>query len=111
MNKAGTLTPGAEAPQARRSYKDSLFRMLFRDRSQLLSLYNAVNRTSYTDPEALTIVTLENAVYMNMKNDVAFLIGFELNLYEHQSTWNPNMPLRSLLYVAREYQMLLKDET
>lgn len=111
MNKVGTLTPGAEAPQARRSYKDSLFRMLFRDRSQLLSLYNAVNRTSYTDPEALTIVTLENAVYMNMKNDVAFLIGFELNLYEHQSTWNPNMPLRSLLYVAREYQMLLKDET
>ncbi len=111
MNRIRNSVTGPEAPRAQRSYKDSLFRMIFRDRNHLLSLYNAVNQTAYTDPDALTIVTLENAVYMNMKNDVAFLIGFELNLYEHQSTWNPNMPLRDLFYVAREYQMLLKDET
>ena len=92
---------GPVKPAARRDYKDSVFRMLFRDRTNLLSLYNAVNQTSYTDPEELTVITLENAVYMNMKNDVAFLMDFRLNLYEHQSTWNPNMLLRDLIYVAR----------
>ena len=86
-----------------KKHKDTLFRMLFSSRENLLSLYNAVNGTHYTDPTALKVVTLENAVYMNMKNDQAFLLDFHLNLYEHQSTWNPNMPLRFLLYVAKEY--------
>ena len=63
----------ARLPKPRRDYKDTLFRLLFRDRNRLLSLYNAVNGTSYNSPEDLTVVTLENAVYMNMKNDVAFL--------------------------------------
>ena len=85
--------------------------MLFRDRTNLLSLYNAVNQTSYTDPEELAVITLENAVYMNMKNDVAFLMDFRLNLYEHQSTWNPNMPLRNLFYAAKEYQVLTRDQS
>lgn len=97
--------------QARRNHKDTLFRMLFSSPENLLSLYNAVNGTHYTDPAALKIVTLENAVYMNMKNDQAFLLDFHLNLYEHQSTWNPNMPLRFLLYVAKEYQMLVRNQT
>ena len=78
----------------RRDYKDALFRMIFNDKEALLSLYNAVGNTSYTDASQLQIVTLENAVYMNIKNDLAFLLNMELNLYEHQSTWNPNMPLR-----------------
>ena len=60
-------------PKPRRDYKDTLFRLLFQDRDRLLSLYNAVNGTSYDSPEELTVVPLENAVYMNMKNDVAFL--------------------------------------
>ena len=101
----------ARLPKPRRDYKDTLFRLLFRDRNRLLSLYNAVNGTSYNSPEDLTVVTLENAVYMNMKNDVAFLVDFQLNLYEHQSTWNPNMPLRNLFYVAKEYQTLTRDES
>ena len=63
----------ADKIQARRDHKDTLFRMLFSSRENLLSLYNAVNGTHYTDPTALKVVTLENAVYMNMKNDVAFL--------------------------------------
>ena len=94
-----------------KKHKDTLFRMLFSSRENLLSLYNAVNGTHYTDPTALKVVTLENAVYMNMKNDQAFLLDFHLNLYEHQSTWNPNMPLRFLLYVAKEYQMLIRNQT
>ena len=82
------------------NYKDSLFRMLFKDKENLLSLYNALNKTDYTDVEGLEITTLENAVYMNYKNDVSFVFDFELMLYEHQSTVNPNMPLRDLFYVA-----------
>ena len=101
----------ARLPKPRRDYKDTLFRLLFRDRNRLLSLYNAVNGTSYNSPEDLTVVTLENAVYMNMKNDAAFLVDFQLNLYEHQSTWNPNMPLRNLFYAAKEYQTLTRDES
>ena len=49
-----------------RNYKDTIFRMLFSDRKNLLSLYNAINGTSYMNPEELEIVTLENAIYMGM---------------------------------------------
>ena len=60
-----------------RNYKDTVFRMLFQDKAHLLELYNAVNQTAYENPEELEIVTLENAVYLGMKNDVAFLIEFQ----------------------------------
>ena len=86
--------------KAQRNYKDSIFRMLFKDKENLLSLYNALNKTDYTDVSGLEITTLENAVYMNYKNDVSFVFDFELMLYEHQATVNPNMPLRDLFYVA-----------
>ena len=97
--------------KVRRDHKDTLFRMIFSTRENLLSLYNAVNHSHYTDASELEIVTLKNAVYMNMKNDQAFLLDMQLNLYEHQSTWNPNMPLRFLMYVAKEYQMLVRNQT
>ena len=90
-----------------RNYKDTVFRMLFSDRKNLLSLYNAVSGTHYEDPEKLEIVTLENAIYMGMKNDLAFIIDTDLFLYEHQSTYNPNMPLRDLFYISSEYQKLV----
>ena len=93
-----------EKAPVRRNYKDTLFRMIFREKEQLLSLYNAVNGTQYTNAEELEIVTLENAIYMNMKNDLAFILDVSLNLYEHQSTFSPNMPLRNLFYVSRELQ-------
>ena len=85
--------------------------MLFSDRKNLLSLYNAINGSRYTDPEELEIVTLENAIYMGMKNDLAFIIDTGLFLYEHQSTYNPNMPLRDLLYISAEYQKLVDDKS
>lgn len=68
--------------------------MLFSEKEALLSLYNAVNGSNYTDADALEIVTLENAIYMGMKNDLAFILDMNLYLYEHQSTINPNIPLR-----------------
>ena len=97
--------------KVKRNHKDTLFRMIFSTRENLLSLYNAVNHSHYTDASELEIVTLKNAVYMNMKNDQAFLLDMQLNLYEHQSTWNPNMPLRFLMYVAKAYQMLVRNQT
>ena len=90
-----------------RNYKDTVFRMLFSDRKNLLSLYNAVSGAHYDDPKKLEIVTLENAIYMGMKNDLAFIIDTDLFLYEHQSTYNPNMPLRDLFYISSEYQKLV----
>ena len=90
-----------------RNYKDTVFRKLFSDRRNLLSLYNAINGTAYTDETKLEIVTLENAIYMGMKNDLAFIIDTNLFLYEHQSTYNPNMPLRDLFYISGEYQKLV----
>ena len=85
----------------RRDYKDTVFRMLFSDRKELLALYNAVNDTSYTNPDDLEITTLENAIYMTVKNDVSCVLDMRLAIYEHQSTVNPNMPLRDLDYVTK----------
>lgn len=81
-----------------RKYKDRLFRLIFQNKNDLLSLYNALNGSHYTDTDELEIRTLENAVYLGYKNDLSFLINNTLNLYEHQSTMNPNMPLRGLIY-------------
>lgn len=94
-----------------REYKDTIFRMLFSDKQNLLSLYNAMNGTGYNQPEALEIVTLENAIYMNMKNDLAFILDFHLYLYEHQASYNPNMPLRDFFYISNEYQMLVDKKS
>lgn len=85
-------------------YKDSLFRFIFKDKEALLTLYNAVNESDYTDPEALEIYTMEDFVYMNMKNDLSFLIDWNMNVFEHQSTYNPNMPLRGFLYMAAAFK-------
>ena len=98
-------------PEANRKYKDTIFRWLFSDRENLLSLYNAVTGKHYTDADALEVVTLESAVYLGMKNDVAFVVDMRLYLCEHQSTYNPNIPLRNLFYIASEYQILVKDRS
>ena len=94
---------------ANRTYKSRIFAMLFSDRNELLKLYNAINGTSYDDPDLLQINILENAVYMSMQNDVSFIIELGLNLYEHQSTHSPNLPVRYLLYVADVYSDYTKD--
>lgn len=93
-----------------RLYKDTVFRMLFREKKRLLGLYNAVSGRDYKDPEKLDAVMLESAVYLGMKNDLAFIIDMKLYLMEHQSTVNPNMPLRFLQYVAAEYEKLTVSE-
>lgn len=56
------------------------------------------------------MVTLENAIYLSMKNDVAYVLHDELFLYEQQSTKNANMPLRCLFYASDTYSVLVKDK-
>ena len=91
-----------------RKYKDTVFRMLFSDKERLLELYNAVSGKNHNNADELEIVTLENAVYMGMKNDLAFLLNMNIYLYEHQSTVNPNMPLRDLFYITSEFSELVE---
>ncbi|MCI6594301.1 MAG: hypothetical protein MSJ87_03470 [Firmicutes bacterium] len=95
-----------------RRYKDRLFYALFgsEERKRLtLELYNAINQTDYDNPNDLQLNTIEDVVYMGMKNDVSFLLASDLNMYEQQSTWNPNMPLRCFLYAAHALEKYLYD--
>lgn len=88
-----------------RTYKDTLFRRLFgteRYKDNTLSLYNALGG-SCENPDELTFTTIDGVIYMGRKNDVSFLVDGELILWEHQSTVNPNMPLRGLIHLAQLY--------
>ncbi|MDO4555614.1 MAG: hypothetical protein Q4B70_10750 [Lachnospiraceae bacterium] len=100
MNKNSNRTLSDEQPAVNKNHKDRLFRFIFQDKASLLMLYNALNGTNYQNPDDLEINTLENAVFLSMKNDLSFLIYGVLNLYEHQSSQNPNMPLRNLIYTV-----------
>ena len=104
-----TNTNTTETLTVNRTFKSTVFIMLFEDRKNLLELYNAITGKDYADPELLEINTLENAIYMTMKNDLSFLIDGRLSLYEHQSTKNPNLPLRFLLYISRLYSKIIRD--
>ena len=86
-----------------RQHKDRIFCMIFgyeKYKGNLLDLYNALNETNYTNLDDLEITTMENAVYMSMKNDVSCIIANNMALFEQQSTWNPNMPLRGFMYFS-----------
>ena len=95
--------------QIQRNVKDRLLRYLFeKDREALLDLYNALNGTEYRDSSQLEIVTIESAVYVVMKSDLAYILSGTLSMYEHQSTYSPNLPVRFLIYLAQEYQMVIE---
>ena len=98
-----------EETAVRRNYRDRVFRLVFGREEALLELYNALNNTDYSDSSGLTITTMDDVIYMNMKNDVSFVVAKTLNLYEHQSTWNPNMPLRDLFYLTKQYKRFVHE--
>ncbi len=83
----------------------------FQRKRTFYPLYNAVTGSHYQNADDLKIVTLENAIYMGMKNDLAFMLETNIYLYEHQSTINPNIPLRDLIYIGIEYQQYLNDKS
>ena len=90
-----------------REYKSAVFKMLFSEKKNALSLYNALNGSDYKDVDQLVINSLENSIYLKIYNDVSFIIGGTVNLYEHQSTVNPNMPLRDLFYIMDIYKKMV----
>lgn len=95
--------------KAAKDYKDRLFRMIFNDKEKLLELYNAMNGSDYKDASELQVVTLENAIYLSMKNDVAYVLHDELFLLS-SSLQKANMPLRCLFYASDTYSVLVKDK-
>ena len=91
-----------------KKYKDSVFTRYFSDEKKLRLLYNALENTNYGEETEVNIITLEDVLFMNQKNDICFTIDNKfIILIEHQSTINNNMPLRCLLYIAREYEKLI----
>ena len=95
-----------------REYKDRLFKFIFgnpENKEWTLSLYNAINNTSYTNADDIQITTIQDAVYMKMKNDVSFLVNNIMNFYEQQSTFNPNMPMRFLIYSGMIYSKYIEN--
>ena len=94
-----------------RQYKDRMFKFLFGSeerKENTLALYNAINETNYTNIDDLTLTTLDDFIYIDMKNDVSFLVADEMDLIEQQSTWNPNMPLRGFIYFGKMYESFIK---
>jgi len=87
-------------------HKDRLFRFIFANpdhKDWTLSLYNAVNGSSYRNPDEIQMTTIEDVIYLSMKNDLSFLLADTMSFYEHQSTYNPNMPMRMFLYAGMVY--------
>ena len=104
MNETQNAIEGQPQPK----YRDRLFIAIFgkdneRSKRWRLDLYNVLNGTNYTDPNALELNTIENVIYIKMYNDVSFLVDGQMTLYEQQSETNSNMPLRGLFYFAQLY--------
>ncbi len=94
-----------------KNYKDSLFTRLFSNKEEIISLYNAIKDTNYESYNTdINIITLDDVLFMDRNNDLCFTINDKLVvLIEHQSSINQNMPLRFLLYIAREYEKILDN--
>ena len=95
-----------------KEHKDRVFKFLFgnpENKEWTLELYNAINGSNYKNAQDIQFNTIEDAVYLGMKNDVSFIILNELNLWEHQSTYNPNMPMRFFIYAAKLYEKYISN--
>ena len=110
MSETQNIIQGQPQPKIR----DRLFIAIFgkdteRSKRWRLDLYNALNGTNYTDPDALKLNTIENVIFVTMYNDVSFLVDSQMTLYEQQSRPNANMPLRGLFYFSQLYQRFISD--
>lgn len=94
-----------------KKYRDALFRKIFHQKDVLLELYNALSGNHYTDVSELIINTIDDVIYLGYKNDISFIVRGTLNLYEHQGTLNPNMPLRGLIYFGKQYEGYIKQHS
>ena len=99
-------------PSVNKEHKDRLFKFIFgrhENREWTLSLYNAVNKSAYTDSDAIQITTIEDVLYLSMKNDLSFLLADTMSFYEQQSSFNPNMPMRMLIYAGMVYSKYVES--
>ena len=93
-------------------FKDVVFCKLFGSeeyKDNLLSLFNALNNTEYDNPDDLRINTIGNSVFMGMKNDLSCILDSYMELFEEQSTVNPNAPVRGMLYFSRLYETYIDE--
>jgi predicted transposase YdaD len=90
-----------------KEYKNSVFTTLCKDKKRLIEIYNAISKKNYPPDTEIEIATLDDVLFLNRRNDVAFVIeGRIVVLMEHQSTLCENMPVRLLIYVGRVYEKL-----
>ena len=97
-----------------KKYKDRLFCLLFGNeeyKDNILSLYNALCHTTYTNEEDIQIYTIDDVIYIKMKNDVSILLDSFLYLWEQQSTFNPNMPIRGFMYFGKMYDRYITENS
>ena len=95
-------------------HKDRVFKFIFgnpENKQWTLSLYNAINGSNYDNPDDIQFNTIEDAVYLGMKNDVSFILAVlnELLIWGHQSSFNPNVPLRIFIYAAKLYEAYIVE--
>lgn len=93
-----------------REVKSDVFSMLMENKRYALEVYNGVNGSSYDDPEMVEVTTLKKGISLSIRNDASIIVDMNLNLYEHQSTYSPNMPLRSLIYLVDIIKPYVKDK-
>ena len=100
-----------EMDAGNREYKSDVFSMLLMEKARALEIYNAINGTSYDDPELVEIIPLENKGFsLSVRNDASFVLDASLSLYEHQSTLCPNMPLRSMIYFSQIIRAMVRNK-
>ena len=92
-----------------REVKSDVFSMLMEDKENALSVYNALNDSDYKDADLVEMKTLEKGISLTIRNDAAFIVDMSLNIYEHQSTYSPNIPLRYLIYLAEILKPMIKN--
>ena len=107
--EAANVDTARNPSAAIRQYKDNVFCLLYRDKNNLLDLYNGLNDTNYTNVDYLTVTTLKGGIYMKYKNDASFVFGQDLYMFEQQSSRNPNMPLRFLHYLSDVYRQMYNN--
>lgn len=101
----------AEETTKRRT-KDSIFVDLFSDVKYVFQLYTEMHpEDTEVTVDDITVKTLKSVMVNTRINDLSFVVRDRyIALVEAQSTWNPNMTLRMLFYIAESYKRYL-DET
>ncbi len=88
---------------------DSLFRKIFKDKKELVILCSGLTGRKDIKEEDIEVTTLQenNALYVQIRNDLSFIIGTDIFLVEQQTKVNPNMPARQGSYYFNTLSELL----